>query len=147
MLELMNERLDDAELRELLSYAVFPDDEVLDAVLEQYRNDPQQRLYKYVEDGEAIGVIGCAADQEMEDALRIRHLAIAPEERGLGYGRGIILLLLEQEKPAVLMAETDAEGVEFYRNIGFSVMSAELDEGASDSYVCIFHADVEEEEA
>ncbi|MEW4369144.1 GNAT family N-acetyltransferase [Paenibacillus kandeliae] len=147
MLELVNIDMEDQELRELLSYAVFPDDEVLDNVFEQYRSNPQQRLYKYIEEGEAIGIIGCAADQDMPDALRIRHMAIAPEERGLGYGRGIVLLLLEKEKPAMLMAETDAEGVEFYRNIGFSVVSTELDEETADSFVCIFHADEEDEEA
>ncbi|WP_411349674.1 GNAT family N-acetyltransferase [Paenibacillus sp. WLX2291] len=146
MLELVNIEMEDEQLRELLSYAVFPDDEVLDNVLEQYRSNPQQRLYQYIEDGEAIGIIGCADDQEMPDALRIRHMAIAPEERGLGYGRGIILLLLEKEKPALLMAETDAEGVEFYRNIGFSVMSTELDEETADSFLCVFHADEEAEE-
>ncbi|WP_411346028.1 GNAT family N-acetyltransferase [Paenibacillus sp. WLX1005] len=146
MLELVNIEMEDEQLRELLSYAVFPDDEVLDNVLEQYRSNPQQRLYQYIEDDEAIGIIGCADDQEMPDALRIRHMAIAPEERGLGYGRGIILLLLEKEKPALLMAETDAEGVEFYRNIGFSVMSTELDEETADSFLCVFHADEEAEE-
>lgn len=146
MLELVNIEMEDQQLRELLSYAVFPDDEVLDNVLEQYRSNPQQRLYQYIEDGEAIGIIGCADDQEMPDALRIRHMAIAPEERGLGYGRGIILLLLEKEKPALLMAQTDAEGVEFYRNIGFSVMSTELDEETADSFLCVFHADEEAEE-
>ncbi|WP_458119266.1 GNAT family N-acetyltransferase [Paenibacillus sp. Z6-24] len=150
MLELINNRLDEPELRELLSYAVFPDEDVLDAVIEQYRTEPELRLYGYLEDGAWIGVIGCAQDQEMPDALRVRHMAIAPDERGLGYGRGIILKLLAMEKPAMLMADADAEGAEFYRNIGFSVIgTGENAFGAADAseqFVCIFHAEEEEPE-
>ena len=107
-----------SEVKELLSYSVFPDPEAVDQAA--YETGPS-RLFGFEEDGLLLGVIGFDVDQ---DELTIRHLAVLPENRGKGYGRGLILELLEvQPKPARVIAETDEEAVNFYRSIGFEVYS------------------------
>lgn len=145
MLERIDGRLDEPQLQELLSYAVFPDPQVLEAVVEQYRTQDHMHLYGYQEEGEWIGVIGCAEQDHTPDTLRVRHLAIAPQERGKGYGRGILLELLETAEPTVLLAEADDEGAEFYRNIGFTVIGNGELNAASERYLCRYEVEEEEE--
>ncbi|CAJ1315651.1 GNAT family N-acetyltransferase [Paenibacillus sp. PK4536] len=144
MLERIDGRLEQPQLQELLSYAVFPDPQVLEAVIHQYSTQDHMHLYGYQEEGEWIGVIGCAEEGEAPYTLRVRHLAITPAERGKGYGRGILLELLETAEPAVLLAEADDEGAEFYRNIGFTVIGNGELNAASERYICRY--DVEEDD-
>lgn len=125
------------EVRELLEYAVFPDPDQVDKAVSAYKSDSGARLYGYVEDGLLIGVIGCDIRQ---DETWIRHLAVLPENRGKGYGRGMILELLLQldPQPGRLIAETDEEAVDFYRNIGFEVYSLGEKYPGVERFRCIY---------
>lgn len=145
MLERIDQKLEQPQLQELLSYAVFPDPQVLEAVIQQYDTQDHMHLYGYQEDGAWIGVIGCVEEADTPDVLRIRHLAIAPNERGKGYGRGILLELIETAQPSVLLAEADDEGAEFYRNIGFTVIGNGELNAASERYLCRYEVEEEEE--
>ncbi|WP_098747145.1 GNAT family N-acetyltransferase [Paenibacillus sp. EZ-K15] len=131
------------EVKELLSYSVFPDPEAVDQAAASYQTG-RNRLFGYEEDGLLLGVIGFDIDQ---DELTIRHLAVLPENRGKGYGRGLILeLLLEvQPKPARVIAETDEEAVNFYRSIGFEVYSLGEKYPGVERFRCIYEVEESEE--
>lgn len=131
------------EIKELLSYSVFPDPEAVDEAAAFYQGG-DSRLFGYEEDGLLLGVIGFDV---MEDELIIRHLAVLPENRGKGYGRGLILeLLLEvQPKPERVIAETDEEAVNFYRSIGFEVYSLGEKYPGVERFRCMYEVEESEE--
>jgi predicted GNAT family N-acyltransferase len=74
-------------------------------------------------------------------AIGLCYVSGSPDERGSGYGRGIILETLEKEKPKVVFAETDEEAVEFYRNIGFSIQSLGEKYPGVERFKCTFLTD------
>jgi N-acetylglutamate synthase-like GNAT family acetyltransferase len=114
-------RLDEPGIQELIGYSVFPDPDRLARVIQNYRDNHALEILGYESEGEIIGIVGCYMDQDK--TLEIKHIAVIPEEREKGYGRGQILELIHMKKPNVLLAETDEESVEFYRNIGFEIIS------------------------
>lgn len=127
------------EVKELLSYSVFPDPEAIERAASHYQTG-QSRLFGYEEDGLLIGVIGFDV---VQNELFIRHLAVLPENRGQGYGRGLILeLLLEvQPQPDAIIAETDEEAVDFYRNIGFEVYSMGEPYPGGERFRCVYEVE------
>ncbi|TVX95325.1 GNAT family N-acetyltransferase [Cohnella terricola] len=138
----LKERLDDAEVKEVLEYCVYPDPEKLEAAIEAYKADPGLELYGHEEEGELIGVAGFRMDSEGQ--LNIEHIAVAPNHRGLGYGRGLILETIEIKSPAIIVAETDEESVNFYRSIGFEIESlGEIYPGV-ERFKCIYTVEPEE---
>ncbi|TLS52224.1 GNAT family N-acetyltransferase [Paenibacillus antri] len=122
MLKPINHRVREQDIVEILETCVFPDPERLEQVAAEYENNPELRLYGYESEEEIVGVIGFER-LDGGDGLLIRHLAVKPECRGAGFGRGQILELIEMAKPRLLVAETDEEAVEFYRRIGFEIES------------------------
>lgn len=117
----IRDRLDKPQVYELLEMAVFPDPDRIVEVLREYREDPSLDIRGFYEEETLIGVIGSRMGDD--GVLEIRHIAVAPDERGQGYGRGMILTLLEAQNPKAIVAETDEEAVNFYRGIGFTVES------------------------
>ncbi|MCZ8522712.1 MULTISPECIES: GNAT family N-acetyltransferase [Paenibacillus] len=132
-------RLHEEDLQELLSYSMFPDPEAIDAQLEKYREDPAWELYGLEEEGTVVAVIGFT--EEENRMVHIRHLSVHPEFRRIGYGRGIILELLQERKPSGLRAETDEETVDFYRNNGFSVVSLGETYPGVERFACTYDAE------
>ncbi|OOC62409.1 GNAT family N-acetyltransferase [Paenibacillus ihbetae] len=130
------------EVRELLGYSVFPDPDQVEKAVSYYKAEGGSKLYGYVEEGLLVGIIGCDIQQ---DEVTIRHLAVIPENRGKGYGRGMILELLLQldPKPKRVIAETDEEAVDFYRNIGFEVHSLGEKYPGVERFRCIYEVDAE----
>ncbi|WP_256762126.1 GNAT family N-acetyltransferase [Cohnella sp. WQ 127256] len=121
MLINLEARLDDSNIQEIVEYSVYSDSEKLVETIEAYKNDPELELYGYEVEGEVIGIIGVRLNVKKE--LQIEHIAITPDNRGLGYGRGIILEVIELKAPTLITAETDEDSVNFYRNIGFEIES------------------------
>jgi ribosomal protein S18 acetylase RimI-like enzyme len=121
MLVDIRSRLNEPLIQELLVSAMFPDPDRIRDAINEYTNDQRLKVLGYETDRSVIGVIGYRLYSD--NSMEILHIAVSPDERGSGYGRGIILETLEKEKPKVVFAETDEEAVEFYRNIGFSIQS------------------------
>lgn len=142
MLINLKERLQEPAVQELLGYSVYPDPEQLERTLDQYRTLESLELYGLESDGELIGLVGFEMDEEGH--LQIRHLSVHPEERGKGFGRGLLLELIERKDPAVLTAETDDEAVDFYRNVGFEVTSLGETYPGTERFRCIYEAKPEE---
>ncbi|WP_374016839.1 GNAT family N-acetyltransferase [Paenibacillus thiaminolyticus] len=113
-------RLREAVIRNLIELCVFPDPDKVEAVLKTYEQHPEDELWGYESEGEVVGIVGI---RKYGKEIEILHLAVHPELRGAGFGRGMILELIHQEQPDVVKAETDEEAVDFYRNIGFTIES------------------------
>jgi GNAT superfamily N-acetyltransferase len=131
------------EVAELLSYAVFPDDKSLKVALQHYRETDSLQLYGYEDEKLLVGLIGYEMNQER--ILTVHHLAVLPENRLKGYGRGIFLELIQAQNPSRIIAETDEEAVDFYRNIGFVVYSLGEVYPGVERFQCVFEVEDEEE--
>lgn len=114
-------QLNDSSIQELIGYSTLQDPEQLSQVISTYESDTVYELYGMVSEEEIVGIVGCT--QQEEGTVVIRHLAVKPECRGAGFGRGLILELIQKLEPTTLIAETDEEAVEFYRSIGFIIES------------------------
>jgi ribosomal protein S18 acetylase RimI-like enzyme len=132
-------RLNDDAVREILLSAVSEDPDRLDQVIMQYRNDDHLQIMGYETDGEMVAVIGYRLTED--GTLDIRHIAVSAEERGMGFGRGIILHVLDRVKPKLAAAETDEDTVDFYRNIGFTVQSLGERYPGTERFKCTFLTD------
>lgn len=135
-------RLREAVIRELIELSVFPDPERVEAALKQYEQHPGDELWGYESEGEVVGIIGFRRHGK---EIEILHIAVHPELRGAGFGRGMILELVHQEKPDVVKAETDEEAVDFYRNIGFTIESRGEVYPGVERFACTYETHLEEQ--
>jgi ribosomal protein S18 acetylase RimI-like enzyme len=117
----LKSRLEEEGIKSLISYAVFPDPEILEKTIDQYRSNEDLELYGYEVEGTLLGIVGFVLD--VEKHLVIRHISVHPEYRGMGYGRGQVLELIQLKSSHLISAETDEDSVDFYRNVGFTITS------------------------
>ncbi|UJF31302.1 GNAT family N-acetyltransferase [Paenibacillus hexagrammi] len=136
-------KLQEAEIQELLGCSVFPDPDRIDEVVQEYQTDSGLSLYGYVSEDYLVGLIGFRMDEQR--TLTITHIAVKPDSRGAGFGRGIILETIELLKPSLLLAETDEEAVDFYRSIGFVIISLGEKVSGMERFLCRY--EVEEEDS
>jgi ribosomal protein S18 acetylase RimI-like enzyme len=130
-------RLQENQYSELLSYSVFPDENTLIHTIKEYQSDNNLEIYGYETEGVVIGILGVRMTEE--SILHIVHLAVHPDYRGLGYGRGLLMEMIELKKPEQLMAETDEDSVDFYRSVGFTVISLGEKYPGVERFQCIYH--------
>lgn len=135
----LKDKLNDQQIVELLGYSVFPDQDKVKEAIEMYRSN-RSTLKGYFLDDEVIGLIGYEWLPK-EEIIKIHHISVAHDYRGLGYGRGIILELIEMEKPKKIVAETDEDAVDFYRNIGFEIISLGEKYPFHERFECSFETD------
>jgi ribosomal protein S18 acetylase RimI-like enzyme len=145
MLIPIKHRIEEESIQELLSYSIFPDPEKIKKAVIQYQTDPALELYGHVEEDEdeILGLVGFILYPDQ--TLELKHIAVDPDCRGIGYGRGLILELIEVKQPSLIRAETDEETVDFYRNVGFSVVSfGEIYPGV-ERFRCTYIVELEED--
>lgn len=135
-------RVDDMAVVDILEYAVFPDDGALERTVHEYKTDSRKSLLGYAADEELIGLVGYT---ERNGIVEINHLAVKLQYRGLGYGRGILLELIDRIRPNRIIAETDDEAVDFYRNVGFTVSSLGEAYPGVERFKCEYEVDSERE--
>ncbi|WP_334073036.1 MULTISPECIES: GNAT family N-acetyltransferase [Paenibacillus] len=128
-------------LQELMEYATGFDSDRERQAWDLYASAGQAELYGYEEEGEWIGLIGFAFREGAQ--MEILHLAVHPEDRLKGYGRGIILETLLLKQPRVITAVTDEEGADFFRNIGFSVQDY-VSQSGYEEFRCVYRSEEEE---
>ncbi|MBU5350876.1 GNAT family N-acetyltransferase [Paenibacillus silvae] len=144
MLKNLKPRLNDPEVQELLSYSVFPDPDQVNQAIQEYETQETLFLSGYEDEEQLVGLIGYEHTGPSE--ITIRHIAVLPENRFKNYGRGMISQLLAAHNPDTLIAETDHEAVEFYRNSGFIVYSlGELYPGV-ERFRCVLEKEDEQNE-
>lgn len=108
-----------SEIRDLLAYAASTEraaDEY-----EKYVALSDRRLYGFTDGGVLVGCIGVEFISLEE--LEIKHIAVEPTARGKGFGHAMIKAVQKKLRPNVIVAETDSEAVDFYRSLGFEIMS------------------------
>ncbi|PZM65203.1 GNAT family N-acetyltransferase [Paenibacillus dendritiformis] len=135
-------RLREAVIRDLIELCVFPDPDKVEAVLKKYEQNLGDELWGYESEGEVVGIIGF---RKHGKEIEILHIAVHPELRGAGFGRGMILELIHQEQPDVVKAETDEEAVDFYRNIGFVIESRGEVYPGVERFTCTYETHPEEQ--
>jgi ribosomal protein S18 acetylase RimI-like enzyme len=142
MLIPIKHRISEDSIQELLSYAVFPDPERLEQEIQHYQDEPALELYGHEEDNDIIGIIGFSIHPN--NTLELKHIAVEPGARGNGYGRGLILELIEIKQPAIIEAETDEDSVEFYRRVGFAIVSLGEKYPGAERFKCSYDVILEE---
>ena len=92
----------------------------IDEVYRGYIHSANRQLYSYVLEDQIVGCIGVELNGHL---CMIKHIAVSKESRGKGIGSAMIQFILG--KPAIreVIAETDAEAVQFYRKFGFCITS------------------------
>lgn len=144
MLKNLKPRLQESEVQELLSYSIFPDPDQVNQTVQEYLTHHHLFITGYEDEGQLVGLIGYEHTGASE--ITIRHIAVLPENRFKNYGRGMISQLLAEYNPDTLIAETDQEAVEFYRNTGFIVYSlGELYPGV-ERFRCVLEKDEDEDD-
>ncbi|WP_307719492.1 GNAT family N-acetyltransferase [Paenibacillus chibensis] len=130
------------EVAELISYAVFPDDQAVEKAIREYESHESWQLVGYEDDKLIVGLAGY---EKKDNEVILHHIAIIPENRGLGYGRGMILEIMTKERPQRVIAETDEEAVDFYRNLGFIVQSLGEKYPGVERFRCVYEVEEEAE--
>lgn len=144
MLTLVNSKVEASPVKELLESAVFSDPDAVEQAVNLYITDGNYELYAYIDEDEYVGLIGGRMNSELQ--LEIIHLAVRPEDRMKGYGRGMILDIIIQKKPTAVFAFTDEEGAEFFRNVGFQVMGFDSNDSGLEQFRCVYEVDEETED-
>lgn len=112
--------LDRGSLATLLAPAVAnPTPDRLEAVIRSYAG--HATLLVALEGGLSVGVIGLRP--RPDGATEIGHIAVADGHRRRGIGRHMVGEVVRRGSFVTLVAETDAEAVDFYRHCGFDVTS------------------------
>ncbi|WNR47084.1 GNAT family N-acetyltransferase [Paenibacillus roseipurpureus] len=143
MLLNVKSRLHEGDIQQLLSYSVFPDWDRLEAVIRQYEQNEDAWLFAYESEGILVGIIGFELNAMQE--MTLHHLAVEPESRGVGFGRGLLLEIIEEMQPTRITAETDEEAVQFYRNVGFVVRSLGEKYPGVERFLCTYEVEEDEE--
>lgn len=138
MLHDIKSRLHEDEIRQLIELSVFPDPEHVSRTIEQYRTLSDLRIMGYESEGQIVGIAGYSIDSG--NRMTLRHIAVRPEVRGAGFGRGMILELLAQFSPVSIEAETDEDAVDFYRSIGFRIESIGEKVPGTERFLCTYDA-------
>jgi ribosomal protein S18 acetylase RimI-like enzyme len=137
MIELKS-KLDNSSVRELLSFCIgSPTPDKLEAICEQYRTDDARNLLGIEEHGYVIACIGFRIECLYHAVINC--IAVVPSHRHRGIGQALIKAVITQFQLQSLVAETDAEALDFYRQCGFEITSlGELYPGI-ERFHCVLH--------
>lgn len=113
MFKQIKARLAEPGVQELLECAAVFDPQALEEANSLYASNEAYELFGYEVDEELVGLIGFRLHAASR-VLEIVHLAVRPEERLKGYGRGLVLLALTHASPERLVAVTDEESADFF---------------------------------
>lgn len=134
----MKERLHEEPVTELLAYAIFPDPEQVEKTIGEYQREEKLELLGYEAEGELVGIVGFLMEGE---ELQLKHIVVAPDYRGFGYGRGQLLELMLLKQPKRVICETEEESVNFFRAIGFEVRSLGEVHPGVERYECFYEVE------
>ena len=109
-----------AEFFSVIAHSLYlPDEAKLLVVAEKYAADDRYKIAGYFSDGSLAACAGM--DLSDPEKVVLQHLAVNPAHRGQGFGKKMILELMEQYQIKQLEAETDDDAVGFYRKCGFTI--------------------------
>jgi GNAT superfamily N-acetyltransferase len=135
-------KLDDTTIVELIESATYQDPEHVNATISEYNDNPELDILGYYLEEQVIGIIGYRMNDNR--ILELRHIAVTPEERLHGFGRGMILEVLTLEKPIAIIVNTDEFSINFYRSIGFTIESLGEKYPGVERFKCTYAAELED---
>ncbi|MCM3783033.1 GNAT family N-acetyltransferase [Neobacillus mesonae] len=141
MLVSIKDRINDPIVEELIGYSTLPEESHIKAAMALYKDHDHYELYGFEDEEQLVAIIGVEQNGRQ---VTIKHLAVLPENREKGYGRGIISEMISRLEPEIVIAETDEEAVDFYRNVGFVVYSLGEKYPGVERFRCVFEAEEEE---
>jgi ribosomal protein S18 acetylase RimI-like enzyme len=141
VLKQIKDKLDEPAIKQLIGLIVYDDPDRIEKSIEEYKRDPELQLMGYYADQELIGLVGFRMNDE--NVLELKHIAVLPEEQGMGYGRGMMLEMLQLKNPKAIVAETDEETVDFYRSIGFTIESLGEKYPGTERFKCTYITDID----
>jgi ribosomal protein S18 acetylase RimI-like enzyme len=113
--------VDEPGIAELLAFAVGDGDERLSQAVQRYRDEPTTTLLVATIGQHPVAVLGYTVTDFQATVL---HVATAPRLRGAGIGTSLLKALRRMvSADLTIVAETDAEAVDFYRSNGFEIAS------------------------
>jgi ribosomal protein S18 acetylase RimI-like enzyme len=127
----------DPQVKNLLSMSIGPRTDI-EKLLAQYETEDQLHLHGIFLGTELLGIIGFQVAAPVGKAV-IRHIAVLPSLRRRGVGRTLVDGMRNRFSVQCLTAETDADGVEFYRKLGFSVLSLGEMSPGRERFACTLH--------
>jgi ribosomal protein S18 acetylase RimI-like enzyme len=136
----LKSKLNESYVKELIGYSGFDEPEELEAYIESYKTDDKLALYGLESEGEIVGIIGFRTVEG--NSIYITRIAVKPECRGLGFGRGLLLEAIDKIHPAQIITETDEEFVDFYRAVGFEIASLGETNPGHERFKCTYHAEI-----
>lgn len=129
-------RQDEPDVLRLLEYAHARPERIVEA--RAHYGSGEWAFVGFV--GEAGEVVACAGAERYDDrSIGIRSIAVAPHWRRRGLGRAMVVALLQRSGLERVVAETDDDAVEFYRQCGFDVQDAPPKFGRA-RYWCVLEA-------
>ena len=108
--------------------------EKLDEIREWYAAAPEREIDVLFLGEQLIGLLG--TERLCNRTLIIRHIAVATDLQGNGYGRRIIEELSHRCPDHALLATTDLDAVEFYRRCGFKIRALGKNTYGRDRFEC-----------
>ena len=100
---------------------MYPDEERVKRVLEQYNNDESRILFGKIKNNELVGIIGVIWLSKCE--VELKHISVKSSNRRQGVGKEMINEFIEENHIKRVEVETDKNAVDFYKKIGFNITS------------------------
>lgn len=122
-------------LMKIVSAAMFnPTYGRLKSAAEGIYSKEQGRMYVAKEE-DYIGFVGVKRTDNFK--VEIMHIAVEETLRNKGIGRQLVEFVIEMERVKEIHAETDNDGVGFYKKLGF-IITEEIDKYTNIiRYVCV----------
>lgn len=109
----------DTAVKDLLSEATARNE--VEQKLQHYLTVEKQNLYLYYEKTVLAGCIGILRREDR--MVELTHIAVREDYRCKKIGTQLLDFIEKRYSPSKLVAETDAEAVDFYRKSGFEISS------------------------
>lgn len=136
----LRKRVDEPEVRELLSYAVGPTTlQIMNQIAQKYREDTDLALWGMEADQTIIGCIGVHFKSPAK--VVINHISVHPDYRHRHIASKMIDHLIQTSSVKIVSAETDMDAVAFYRRYGFSIISLGEKYPGVERFLCVYRTE------
>ncbi len=108
-----------SDIRKLLSFATS--EEKVEYEYNMYILEPTRKLFGYMDDDKFVGCIGIELTGKNHG--EIKHIAVDSQHRKKGIGSAMIRYIWNNFPFTIIVAETDNDAVQFYKNYGFNITS------------------------
>ncbi|MCU6711558.1 GNAT family N-acetyltransferase [Paenibacillus sp. J5C_2022] len=125
----------DQELYKFLTYCMFPNEERIFQQCKLYKTSEDRSLHGIYSKDILVGIIGLI---HHPDEIEIKHIAIETEYRHKGIGQELVKAISELYPDLELIAETDKDAVDFYKKVGFTIISLGEKYPGTERFKCVY---------